>query len=193
MAGLPLTLVATLSPLSLRLEPQCEHKQTDVRRDAERRQDGHDIAAGAELLSVQPILAHLREELLVSWQRQPQLPLRRASLTLLSPEQTDEENPSPVHRKQRADGVELGREDLQHNERKRELSNGGADVRSFKRSLCCPDLDQFTAGQHDRACAVLAQTISVGYITALQSVSMVDKTSQRSLTSNTLNMVLCTN
>ena len=47
---------------------------------------------------MQPILAHLREELLI---------------TLLSPQQTDQQDPGAVDGEQRADGVEFGGEDLE--------------------------------------------------------------------------------
>ena len=48
-------------------EPDGEDQQTDIGRDAERCQDGNDIAARPELLAMQSILAHFGEKLLVPY------------------------------------------------------------------------------------------------------------------------------
>jgi hypothetical protein len=71
--------------------------------------------------------------------------------TLLSPKQADEQDARAVDCKQRSDGVELGREDLQHDEGKGELSNCSANVGAFKCSLRSADLDELGAGQYNRA------------------------------------------
>jgi hypothetical protein len=86
---------------------------------------------------------------------------------LLSPKQAGKQDPRPKEREQGSDGVELGREDLEHNQGKRELSDGGAHVGAFKGSLCGANLDELGAGQHDRVCAVPAQLVVVGSVASL--------------------------
>jgi len=81
---------------------------------------------------VQAVLALLRKELLVP---------------LLSAKQTDEQDTRPIHGEQCANGVELGSEDLEHNQRERELPDGGADIGALECSLCCSDLYQLRACQ----------------------------------------------
>jgi hypothetical protein len=79
------------------LETQCEDKQTDIRRDAERRHNSDDIATRPELFAMQSVCADFGKELLVSC-----LPISlrghetactscsERHHTLLSPKQTDE-------------------------------------------------------------------------------------------------------
>jgi hypothetical protein len=107
---------------------------------------------------VQAIFADFGEELFVScplpsalWHRpSPSEPrVRNAKRTLLPPKQTDEEYPRAVDREQRSDGVEFSRKDLEHNQGKRELPDGGAHICAFKRPLRCANLDQFRAGEHN--------------------------------------------
>jgi hypothetical protein len=81
--------------------------------------------------------------------------------TLLAPKEADEENATPKHGKEGADGVEFCREDFEHNQGKRKLPNGCADIGAFKRALGCANLDEFGAGEHDRAGAVPAQLVVV--------------------------------
>lgn len=92
------------SPSSLQFQGQ--HQQTDISGDTEGGQDDDDIATGPESLPAQAIFAQLIEELLVA---------------LLSAIGTDKQHTSAVDGKQRADGVELGGEDLEHDEREGEL------------------------------------------------------------------------
>jgi hypothetical protein len=73
----------------------------------------------------------------------------RLGLTLLSPEQTDDQDASAIDCKQGADGVKLGGEDLKNDQGKGELPDGSADVSAFKGALCGPDLNQLGAGQND--------------------------------------------
>ncbi|KAF2016465.1 hypothetical protein BU24DRAFT_422809 [Aaosphaeria arxii CBS 175.79] len=122
---------ASISTLGTKLER--EHEQTHVGCYAQRCEDRHHIPARSELLAVQSVLAHFGEELLVSF---------------MPAEQTRKENTRSVHGEQGADGIELRSEDLQHDEREAELPDRGADVRSFERPLCGPNLDQLTAGQN---------------------------------------------
>lgn len=67
------------------------------------------------------------------------------TLTLLPPEQTSKEDPDAVDGKQSAYRVELGGEDLEHYQRKRELADCRANVGALKGALCCPDFDQLVA------------------------------------------------
>lgn len=162
----------TLRLLGSRLEAQCEHQQANVRRHAEGRQDGDDVAARAEPVAVQPIVAHLREELFVAWQTLVAVGAQcMASRTLLSPEQADGQDAGAVDGKQGPNRVELGREDLEHNEGKRELPDGGAHVGAFKRPLRCADFDELGAGEHHGPRAVHAQAVAVCDVTALDAVS----------------------
>jgi hypothetical protein len=133
-------------------EPQREHQQADVRWDAERSQYAHHVAARPELLSMETVLAHFREELLVACIcPSDYLWLINVGLlhTLLSSEQTDEEDTGSVYREQCANRVELGCEDLEHDERKRELANRGANVGSFKRPLRCSNFHHLSRRQND--------------------------------------------
>lgn len=67
----------------------------------------------------------------------------------MSSKQTGKQDPRPVDSKQSPDRVELRCEDLQHDERKRELAQGSADVGAFKGSLSSTDLHQLVISQHD--------------------------------------------
>ena len=89
-------------------------------------------------------------------------------LTLLSPEQADEEDARAVHGKQGTDGIELSREDAQHDEGEGELADGGADVGAFKRPLRCPDLHELCTRQDNGARAVSTQPVRVYCVTALE-------------------------
>lgn len=98
------------------------------------------------------VLPHFREELFVAyrlsagsvfWQR------LLASLTLLSSEQTDEQNTSPVHCEQRANRIELSCEDLEYDECERELAYGSSNIGSLKRSLRRADLYHLSRREND--------------------------------------------
>ena len=80
------------------------------------------------------ILAHLGEELLVA---------------LLTSKQTGEQDARSIHREQGPDAVELGREDLEHDEGEGELADGGTHVGALKRALCRANFHQLGPGQHD--------------------------------------------
>jgi len=69
---------------------------------------------------VSPIIVHLCKELLVA---------------LLSTVQTCKEDTGPVDSKERPNAVELGGEDLQHDEGEGELAEGGPDVGAFEGTL----------------------------------------------------------
>jgi hypothetical protein len=99
--------------------------------------------------------------------------------TLLPAQDAREQDARAVHGEQRADGVELGREDLEHDERKRELPDGGADVGALEGALRRPDLDQLGPGQHDGARAVQAQVVSVCGMAALEHVELAENSSGR--------------
>lgn len=140
------------------LEPQNKDKQADVRCQAKCSQDGHNISARSELLSVQSILAYFGEELLVPCRLLGLLLIDTllALLALLAAEQACEQYTYAVHSKQCADRVKFSREYLEHNERKGELSECSSYVCSFKCPLSCTDLDQLRSRQHYRACSMEA-------------------------------------
>jgi len=73
---------------------------------------------------VRAILVHLCEELLVA---------------LLATVQTCKEDASAVNCEESPDAVELGGEDLQHDEGEGELAEGGPDVGAFEGALGCAD------------------------------------------------------
>jgi hypothetical protein len=90
------------------------------------------------------------------------------TLTLLSPEQTSKEDTDSVDGKQSTNRVELGREDLEHYKRKRELADCRANIGAFKRALCCANLHQLIARQYNGAGTVQMQSVSVCCVTALE-------------------------
>lgn len=101
----------------LHVEPQGEHQQTYIGRDGQGRQHRHRVAAGPEFLAVQAIFAHFGEELFVPCgSLVPQFCTHHGQRTLLSPEHADEQYACAIDSEQGANGVELGREDLQHNQ-----------------------------------------------------------------------------
>ena len=62
--------------------------------------------------------------------------------------------------KQRADRVELVREDFEHDQCERELAQRRAYVRPLERSLCCPHLHELTRRQSYRRRPVPAQSVA---------------------------------
>lgn len=96
---------------------------------------------------MQAIFVHLAEELLIA---------------LMSPEQTNAQNPKPVCREQSPDRVEFRLEDLEDDEREGELRQGRSNVGAFEGPLGGADLHNFLRGQHHRRSAVLTQMIPVG-------------------------------
>ncbi|KAI9774820.1 MAG: hypothetical protein M1840_000036 [Geoglossum simile] len=68
----------------------------------------------------------------------------------------EERHGRAVERKQRADAVELGREDLEHHQRKAELRDGRADVGALEGALRRPHLDELRRCEADAARSVRA-------------------------------------
>lgn len=93
---------------------------------------------------MQPVIPHLGEKL---------------PIALLPAEEAGAQDPRAVRGKERAHAVKLGREDLEHDEGKGELGEGGADVGALKGALGRPHLDQFVVGEDDGDGAVLAQVV----------------------------------
>jgi hypothetical protein len=144
-----------LSFLTLQIE--CQNQQRNVRRHTQRREQRHHIPTRPKLCILQPILADFRKELLVP---------------LLPPEHADEQNAGTVRGKQRADAVELGREDLEHDERKRELAQRRSDVGAFKGALRRADFYQFVAAEDDGLGAVLAEPVACDCVSTLEVSSV---------------------
>ena len=80
---------------------------------------------------------------------------------MLSTEETDEEHTGPVHGKERANAVELGREDFEDDQRERELGERRANVSTFKRALCCPYLYELLVCEDDGASAMLPEPVPI--------------------------------
>jgi hypothetical protein len=93
----------------------------------------------------------------------------RFKLTLLSPEQTDEQDASAVDCEQRTNGVELRSEDLEYHKRERELADCCANVGAFECSLCCADLHELVTRQYHRACTMQMQMVSVSCMSSLKN------------------------
>lgn len=89
------------------------------------------------------------------------------ALTLLATEQTGEEDTDSIDGEQRANRVELGGEDLEHDKRKRELADCRAHIGALKRALGRPNLNQLIACQYNGAGAMQMQSVSVFCVTAL--------------------------
>jgi hypothetical protein len=98
---------------------------------------------------MEAILAYLGEELAVA---------------LLAAEQTDEQHSGAVDGEQGANAVELGGKDLEDDQGKGELRQGGAHVGAFEGSLGGADLDHLVRGQDGRAGAVHPQAVAVGCV-----------------------------
>lgn len=93
-----------------------------------------------------PILAHLGEKLLVA---------------LLPPEEPDDKHASPIDGEQGADAVELVAEDLEDDEGKGELREGGTHVGAFEGALGGAHFDYLVGRQSDGASAVQAKVVTV--------------------------------
>ncbi|KKA20504.1 hypothetical protein T310_5492 [Rasamsonia emersonii CBS 393.64] len=129
------------------VEVQRQADQTGIRGDAQGRQHDDGVAAGAELAAMQAVVVDLAEELAVA---------------LLAAEQADQEHAGAVDGEQGADAVELGGEDLEHDQGERELGQGGAYVGALEGTLGGAHLDHLVRGEHGRAGAVHAQAVAVG-------------------------------
>lgn len=135
------------------LQLQRQDHEGDIGSDAQRGQDDDDIATGAEPLLPDAVGADLVEEL---------------AIALLATVGADEEHAGAVDGEQGADGVELGGEDLEHDEREGELRERRADVRALEGALCRAHFDQLVVGEVDRARAVQAQAELVFGVARLQ-------------------------
>lgn len=140
----------TLSPQMF--QPQNQHHQTHIRRNTQSSQHNHHIPTGPKPSPRPPHPINLTKKL---------------PIPLHPPIQTRKQNPRPVERKQRADGIELGREDLEHDEGEAELPEGGADVGAFEGALGGADFDEFGGGEDDAAGAVEAEAVAVCGVDAL--------------------------
>jgi hypothetical protein len=72
-----------------------------------------------------------------------------AKHTLLASKQADEQYARAVHCEQGSYGVEFGRENLEHDQAERKLSDRSTYVCAFKCSLRRSDLDQLGAGENN--------------------------------------------
>lgn len=133
------------------LEPQREHQQANVGCDAEGREHRDDVSTGPKALPVQSVLAHLGEELFVActWSARGRTRRCVGWRTFMPAEQAREQDACAIDGKQGPDGVELGREDLQHDEREGKLADGRPDVGSLKGPLSRADLHKLRACKHD--------------------------------------------
>lgn len=126
---------------------QGQGDQARVRGNTQRCQNHHRISTGPKLVTVNAILSHLREEL---------------SVSLGAAEQSNDQDTGTVDGEQRTDTVELGGEDLEHDEGKGELGEGRSNVGTFEGPLGSAHLDNLICGQHCRAGSVHSQVVSVG-------------------------------
>lgn len=154
------------------LQPQNEHQQNTVCSDTDtrhkrnnlrcvsnhhlfitnhrtrsrerKRGEGRHISTGAEQAGAGAVIA-VAEKLLVA---------------VAAAQGSGGENTGAKGGKQRADRVELVREDLEHDQRERELAQRRAYVRSLERSLCCPHLHELARRQSYRPRPVPAQSVA---------------------------------
>ena len=124
-------------------------QKTRIRSHRQRRQHNHHIPTRPKLLLPQPILPNLGKKLLIP---------------LLPPQQARQKNAGTVDGEEGADGVELGGEDLEDDEREGELAEGGADVGAFEGALGGADFDEFFVCEDDGAGAVHAEVVGVGRV-----------------------------
>jgi len=90
---------------------------------------------------------------------QPILPplTKKLSIPLKSPIKTHNHDPDAIDREERADGVEFRGEDFEHDERKGELTEGGADICAFESTLRGADFNEFLRSKDDRTSAMSAE------------------------------------
>lgn len=136
--------------ISITLQLQNQHQQTDIRSYTQHGQHEHHVARSPE-----PLPSHdsHRTSIIASNALclSEELPI-----PLLSAVSTDGQHPGTVDGKEGADAVEFAREDLEHDEREGELGQRGADVGAFERALCSADLDELLGSEVDGAGAVEA-------------------------------------
>ena len=135
-------------PLAILIIPQPNRKnqKTRIRSNRDQSKQNDDIPTRPEPLQILAVVADRREELAVA---------------LLPAQQADGQHAGAVCREQRADAVELGREDLEHDQREAELRQRGPHVRALERPLRRPHLDQLLIRQDDGARAVAAVVVSL--------------------------------
>lgn len=107
---------------------QGQADQARVCRNTQCRQDHHSISTGSEFVTMDTIFSEFGEKL---------------SISLRAAEQPNDEDSATVDSKERTNTVELGGEDLEHDEGEGELGEGRADVGTFKGPLSSADLDDF--------------------------------------------------
>jgi hypothetical protein len=92
-----------------------------------------------------------------------------ACQTFVAAEKTCEQDAGTVDSEECPDGIKLCGKNLEYDECKAELADGGPNVRSLKRSLRCPDLDQFTTREYHRPRPVQAQRVSIFNMACLEA------------------------
>jgi hypothetical protein len=122
------------------LESKRQHNQTGIGRNAQHRQNNHSIPRSPKLLPPHPVVTNLTEEL---------------SIALVASVYRNEQDPTPIRRKQCANAVELGREDLDHYECEGELAECRAYICAFEGALSCADLDESVFAESDVFRAVI--------------------------------------
>jgi hypothetical protein len=115
------------SSLPSTFKPNRQNNQARIRSNTQRGQNHHRIPTRPKFLPPQPIISHLTKEL---------------SVPLISSIHAHQQYASPIRRKQRTDTVELCGEDLQHDERERELAECRSDVCALEGSLSCADFGE---------------------------------------------------
>lgn len=125
-----------------------QHQKANVRTQAEQAQERDAVAARAELLD-QPLVLGVGVRLGLapagpgpSPSSLPLLPVEELPVALVAAVDGDQHDGGAVDGEEGADGVELGVEDLEDDEGKGELRDGGAQVGALKGALGGADLDE---------------------------------------------------
>lgn len=126
---------------------QGQADQARIGGNTQRSQNDHSISTGPELVTLNAIISQLGEEL---------------SVSLRAAEKPNNEDAGAVDGEERTDTVELGGEDLEHDEGKGELGEGSPNVGAFEGSLGSAHLDNLIRSQHRRAGTVHSQAVSIG-------------------------------
>ena len=120
-------------------QPVRQDHEGDVRAETERGQQRDAVAAGAELVpdddAPAPAAAAVRLGVGL-------LPVEELAVALVAAEDGDEHDGGAVDGEEGADGVELGREDLEDDQSERELRQRRPHVRPLEGALGGADLDQ---------------------------------------------------
>lgn len=112
--------------VGLSAKVQGETDQASVCRNTQRSQNHHGVAASPKFMSMNAVIAHHRKEL---------------SIALGAAEQTDDQDTGAVDGEQRTNTVELGGEDFEDDQSKRELGERCPNVGTFKGSLGSTNLN----------------------------------------------------